>query len=314
MTSNTETENAVESRQKITPNLWFDDQAVEAAEFYTSVFENAEIKDTTHYPDAGQEITGREAGSVMTVAFQVEGFTFVALNGGPEFSFNPSISFFVSRETKEEIDELWEQLVDGGAVLIQLDEYPFSDYYGWVQDRYGVTWQLILPGNEGDWRPDLMPSLMFTQDNVNKAEEAVDFYTDVFADTELGHLERYPEDTGPAKKGALAYGDFKAEDVWLAVMDTGVEQDFAFNEAISLIVNCDTQDEIDELWDALSAVPEAEQCGWLKDKYGVSWQITPTMLNELPDDDSEASARMMEALLEMKKLDITELQSAYDGN
>ena len=314
MTSNNETENADESRQKIIPNLWFEDQAVEAAEFYTSVFENAKIADTTQYPDAGQEITGGEAGSVMTVAFEIEGFTFVALNGGPEFSFNPSISFFVSRKTKEEMDELWAQLVDGGEVLIPLDEHPFSDYYGWVQDKYGVTWQLIHPSNEGDWRPDLVPSLMFTQDNVNKAEDAIEFYTSVFADTELGHLERYPEDTGPAKKGALAFGDFKAEDVWLAIMDTGVEQDFAFNEAISLIVNCETQDEIDALWDALSADPEAEQCGWLKDQYGVSWQIVPTMLNELPDDDLEANARMMDALLQMKKLDVAELQTAYGGN
>lgn len=297
--------------QKIIPNLWFDNEAEEAANFYTSVFENGEVGDTTRY--TSNTPSNKPVGSVMTVSFEIEGFEFVALNGGPEFTFNPSISFFVSRETKEEMDELWAQLADGGEVLIPLGEHPFSDYYGWIQDKYGVTWQLIHPSNEGDWRPDLVPSLMFTQENVNKAEEAIEFYTSVFSDTELGHLERYPEDTGPAKKGALAFGDFKAEDVWLAVMDTGVEQDFAFNEAISLIVNCETQEEIDELWEALSAVPEAEQCGWLKDKYGVSWQIVPTMLNELPDDNPEANARMSEALLQMKKLDIAELKQAFEG-
>ena len=159
--------------QKITPCLWFDNQAEEAAKFYASIFKNSKIGAISHYDEASSNVSGMPAGSVLTVEFELEGQKFVALNGGPAFKFS---------------------------------------------------------------------------------------------------------------------------------------------EAISFMVNCETQEEIDHYWNALSAVPDSEQCGWLKDKYGVSWQITPTRLDEMiRDKDSAKAQRVMKAMLEMKKLDIAELERAYNG-
>ncbi len=119
--------------QKITPHLWFDKEAEEAAKFYTSVFKNSKINNVSHYPDTGQDITGQAAGTVMTVDFEIEGQRFLTLNGGPLFKFNESISFMVSCETQEELDELWEKL---SAV-------PESEQCGWLKDKYGLSWQII---------------------------------------------------------------------------------------------------------------------------------------------------------------------------
>lgn len=118
--------------QKITPFLWFDTQAEEAAEFYCSIFKNSRIKEITRYGEAGPG----PAGSVLTVAFELEGQDFVALNGGPVFHFTPAISFFVDCATQVEVDELWEKLVAGGK----------EEQCGWLSDRYGVSWQIIPSG------------------------------------------------------------------------------------------------------------------------------------------------------------------------
>ena len=184
---------------------------------------------------------------------------------------------------------------------MELGEYPYSKRYGWVQDRYGLTWQLILTNPEGEPRPFIIPSLMFTGENTNRAEEAIQFYLSVFKNSKLGTVARYQEDTGPAKAGSLMFGDFVLENEWFAAMDSGVEQDFAFNEAVSFAVECEDQAEIDELWSQLSKVPESEQCGWCKDQYGVSWQIVPKNMNELMEKPG-AYVKMME----MKKLVIAD--------
>jgi predicted 3-demethylubiquinone-9 3-methyltransferase (glyoxalase superfamily) len=161
--------------QKITPCLWFDDQAEEAAKFYTAIFKNSKIISITRYGEAGHEVHGRPAGTVMVVAFELDGQTFTALNGGPMFKFNEAISFQVNCRTQEEVDYYWEQLSEGG-------------------DK------------------------------------------------------------------------------------------------------------------------KAQQCGWLKDRYGASWQVVPTVLPEmLNDSDYEKSQRVMKAMLQMKKIDIEELERAYDG-
>ena len=115
--------------QKITPFLWFDTQAEEAAKFYTSVFKNSKIGSIKRYGDAAP----RPKGTVMTVAFQIEGQEFVALNGGPQFLFTPAISLFVNCETQEEVDQLWDNLVDGGTPM----------QCGWLTDRYGISWQIV---------------------------------------------------------------------------------------------------------------------------------------------------------------------------
>jgi predicted 3-demethylubiquinone-9 3-methyltransferase (glyoxalase superfamily) len=121
--------------QKITPCLWFDDQAEEAAKFYTAIFKNSKITSITRYGEAGHEVHGRPAGTVMVVAFELDGQTFTALNGGPMFKFNEAISFQVNCKTQEEVDYYWEQLSEGGDKKAQ--------QCGWLKDRYGASWQVV---------------------------------------------------------------------------------------------------------------------------------------------------------------------------
>jgi predicted 3-demethylubiquinone-9 3-methyltransferase (glyoxalase superfamily) len=301
--------------QKIIPHLWFDNQAKEASEFYVSAFGNgSKINGITTLHDT-------PSGDVDSVTFELLGYSFMAISAGPMFTLNPSISFFVnfdpSRDdrARENLDSLWNKLSEGGTALMPLQEYPFSRRYGWIQDKYGLSWQLILTDPEGEPRPDIIPSLLFTGNVCGKAEEATNFYLSVFRSTRRGELARYPAGMEPDQEGTIMFTDIQLEGEWLAAMDSAQDHSFSFNEAISLMVQCENQDEIDYLWDKLSAVPEAEQCGWLKDKYGVSWQVVPEVMNEMMSKGTrEQVDQVTQTFLPMKKLIITELQKAYDQN
>ena len=118
--------------QKITPFLWFDDQAEEAVKFYTSIFKNSKIGTITRYGDEVAKVAGRPKGSVMTIEFQIDGQRFTALNGGPEFKFTEAVSFVVTCNSQEEVDHFWEKLSEGGA----------KSQCGWLKDKYGVSWQV----------------------------------------------------------------------------------------------------------------------------------------------------------------------------
>jgi predicted 3-demethylubiquinone-9 3-methyltransferase (glyoxalase superfamily) len=300
------------SKQKIVPSLWFDKEAEEAANFYTSLFKNSEIRDSARYSEAGQEVHRQEPGSVMAVEYALDCYRFSALNGGPDFKFNPSISFFVDRESEDEVDALWEELAQDGSVLMPLQAYPFSKRYGWVADRYGLSWQVSVAGD--GVRSPITPSLMFVGGRAGQAEAAINLYTSVFSDSKVGEIFRYSAGQEADKEGTVAHGPFVLAGQDFVAMDSAREHDFSFNEAISFIVNCDDQAEVDYYWERLSAVPESEQCGWLKDRFGVSWQIVPTVLGELMTDPDPAKAdRVMKAVLQMKKLDIDELHAAANN-
>ena len=298
-------------QQKITPHLWFDKEAKEAAEFYCSVFPNSKIRNTT-------TLHNTPSGDAEIVSFELSGHAFQAISAGPLFKFNPSVSFILNfdpskdNRARENLDELWGKLSQGGTVIIELGKYPFSERYGWVQDRYGLSWQLILTNPEGEERPFITPSLLFVGAVSGKAEEASNFYLSVFKNSKQGNIARYPKGMEPDKEGTIMFTDFMLENQWLAAMDSAREHKFSFNEAISFIVNCHTQEEVDYYWERLSAVPESEACGWLKDEYGVSWQIVPTILGELLTDPAKEQ-RVTEAMLQMKKIDIAGLQKAYAG-
>lgn len=294
--------------QKIIPNFWFDHNAEEAVDFYLSVFEDSKINAVLHYPkttDEGLADFQKDfAGKVLTIDFEISGFRFTAINADTTFKPNPSISFFYTCNSEKDCDTLWEKLGDGGKSLMELGEYPFSTYYGWVQDKYGFSWQLMLNNPEGDKRPKIVPSLMFTQARDGKAADAMKFYTSVFKESEISkNLNYYPSDM-PDKKGKISYADFRLFDQWFAVMDGGKDHEFSFSPAISLMVGCHDQEEIDYYWEKLSANPDFEQCGWLEDKFGVSWQIAPENIDKLIRLPG-AYKRMMN----MKKLDIAELRN-----
>ena len=300
--------------QKIVPHLWFDQNAEEAVQFYTSIFPESEILSRT-------TLRNTPSGDALLITFSLAGFPFMAINGGPYFRFNPSISFMVNfdpsrdEQAREHLIQLWEQLSQGGTTLMPLQEYPFSKLYGWIQDRFGLSWQLILTNPEGEERPFIIPSLLFVEDVCGKAEEASDFYLSVFNNSRRGLIARYPAGMEPDKEGTLMFTDFMLENVWFAAMDSARTHGFTFNEAISLMVRCDNQEEIDYFWDKLSADPRAEQCGWLKDKYGVSWQISPVVMEEMMENGTaEQLDRLTKAFLKMKKFDIEKLLEAYREN
>lgn len=300
-------------QQKIVPHLWFDKEAKEAAEFYVDLFPNSKITNVS-------TIHNTPSGDCDIVSFEILGHKFMSISAGPLFKFNPSVSFMINfdpsqdKEAKTRIEEVWKKLSESGKVLMPLDTYPFSERYGWVQDRYGVSWQLILTKPEGEERPLLIPSLMFVGDVCGKAEEASDFYLAVFKNSKRGAIARYGSGQEPNKEETVMFTDFQIEGQWFAAMDSALEHGFTFNEAISLIVRCDTQEEIDHYWEKLSAIPESEQCGWLKDKYGVSWQIVPTAMDKMMGKGTpEQMARVTQAFLKMKKFDIAELEKAYEG-
>jgi predicted 3-demethylubiquinone-9 3-methyltransferase (glyoxalase superfamily) len=300
------------TKQKIVPNLWFDTEGEQAAKLYTSLFKNSRIGDTVRYSEAGQDVHRQQPGKPMTVDFELDGYHFTALNGGPYFKFNPSVSFFANLESKEEVNKVWDELSRDGSVLMPLQAYPFSELYGWVSDRYGLSWQLSMSG-EGSSSP-IVPNLMFVGDRAGQAEEAMNFYASVFSDAEVGEPFRYTDDQSPDQEGTVAFGPFKLFGQDFAAMDSAREHDFTFNEAISFIVRCQDQAEVDNYWNRLSAVPESEQCGWLKDRYGVSWQIIPSVLYTLLSSGDQGKAdRVMEALLPMKKIDVAELEAAARG-
>lgn len=306
--------------QKIIPHLWFDKEAKEAAQFYTAVFPESTITHTGL-------LRNTPSGDCDVVSFELWNYKFMAISAGPLFTFNPSISFIVNfdplffgsspdpdKAAREKIDAVWKQLADGGTALMEIGEYPFSKRYGWIKDKYGVSWQLMLTDPAGEPRPAIIPALLFVKSNCGKAEEAINFYLSVFKNAKAGALHRYPAGMGPDKEGTIMFADFLLENSWFAAMDSAHQHNFDFNEAVSLLVSCADQAEIDYYWKKLSAKPEAEQCGWLKDKYGVSWQITPTIMEEMMSKGSQEQIdRLTQAFMPMKKLDIAKLKEAYEG-
>lgn len=296
--------------QKITPFLWFDSHAEQAMQQYVTSFAPAQIRSIQRYPDGPLEgpMAGKE-GKVLTGVFELAGQQFMALDGGPTFKFTPAISFFVNCASAEEGDQLWAKLGDGGSTLMPYQAYPFSPKFGWLADAYGLSWQINL----GERRQKITPMLMFVGAQHGKAEEALKFYLSLFPDSHLETLTYYEAaDMGAA--GSVKHALFKLAGQEFMAMDSNAEHNFGFTEALSLYVDCDSQAEVDHLWSALSADPAAEQCGWLKDKYGVSWQIVPSALARLMSDpDPEKSGRVMQAMLQMKKIDIVALERAYAG-
>lgn len=292
--------------EKITPHLWFDNNAEEAAKFYTSIFKDSKLKNVT-------TLHNTPSGTVEIFTVEVLGQEFTLISAGPLFKFNPSVSFLVACSTKEEVDGLWKKLSEGGTALMDLGEYPFSEKYGWMQDKYGLSWQIMFIGDH-KIKHRIIPTLMFVGKQYGKAEEAINFYSSVFGNARVGDILRYSKGEEPDKEGTVKHASFMLEDQDFAAMDSAREHNFAFNEAISFMVHCNTQKEIDYYWEKLSAYPEAEQCGWLKDKYGLSWQIVPNIMDEmLKVNDEKKIARVTEAFLQMKKLDIAKLKEAYDS-
>lgn len=289
--------------QKIVTHLWFDTQALEAAQLYVSLFEDSKILSTNILYDT-------PSGDAQTVTFQLAGCKYAAISAGPYFNFNPSISLMVSCETKEEVNRLYQTLIQGGSELMPLDTYDFSPWYAWISDKYGLNWQLMLV-DDINAHVKIRPSLLFSMDVCGRTQEALDYYQDVFTGAKIGYINRYEQGQANDPRALINYSSIDFFDASLVMMDHGYGGESTFNEAISFMVYCENQEEIDYFWERLSHVPEAEACGWVKDQFGVSWQIVPRMMDELLSNGTkEALENVTKAFLKMKKFDIVALEKA----
>ena len=280
--------------QVITPAMWCDGTADEAAQFYADVFRDTSIAE-------------QAPGLAATVS--IHGFKLSLINGGNQYAPNPSISCILNfdpllfggeKQARDYLDELYERLSTGG-VLMELGEYPFSPRYAWVRDRFGMTWQLMLTDPDGDPRPFVIPSFMFGGTNHAHAEEATNAWIALFDNSRRGALYRY-EEGGPLDAGTVMFTDFTLRGTWIAATDSGTFHDFTFTPGVSMIVSCRDQEEIDRYWAGLSAVPEAERCGWCVDRWGASWQVVPHNIAELM-----ANAATRDKILHMGKIDLAKL-------
>lgn len=297
------------SHQSIVPCLWFDHQAEEAAALYVGLFPDGRITGVSHYPKSSDNPSGKAKGSILTVEFQLAGQRFTALNGGPHFVIGPSISFFIYMKTAPEADRIFKALAEGGQVLMPIGSYPWSERYGWVADRFGVSWQVITLPNEID-RTTIAPCLMFAGAVHGKAEAAIRTYTRIFENGHIDALERYTPGEGP--EGTIKHGRFTLRDHNFVAMDSHIDHGFTFNEGISLQIMCNDQSEVDRYWVALSEGGVEGPCGWLKDRFGVSWQVVPKGFVEwMTSQDEPARDRAFQAMLAMKKFDIAALNAAF---
>jgi len=293
--------------QRITPCLWFEKDAQEICKFYTSIFKDSEVKNI-------RTLKNTPSGTVEVAAVRLVDLEFSLLVAGPFFKFTPAVSFLIACKTKDEVEALWAELAKGGKPMMELGEYPFSEKYGWMEDKYGLSWQVMSVGDRAI-EQKITPTLMFVGKQAGRAEEAMQFYGTVFNNSKIDNIWRYGEGELPDNPGTVKHASFTLESQKFAAMDSAYPHAFTFNEAISFVVHCETQEEIDRYWEELSADPKAEQCGWLKDKYGLSWQIVPTVMDEMfKGKDEKKLARLTAAFLKMKKFDIEGLKRAYEGN
>jgi len=284
--------------------LWFDKEAKQAAKLYTSIFKDSQIKNTA-------TLHNTPSGTVDLLSIELLGQEFRLINAGPLFKFTPAVSFLFACNTKDEVNALWKGLPKDGSVLMQLGEYPFSERYGWTQDRHGLSWQVMFMGDRA-MQQRIIPTVMFVGQHGGKAEDAINFYTSVFRHAKVDHVLRYGKDEKPEKEGTIKHAGIVLADQSFAVMDSARAHGFTFDEAISFIVRCNPQEEIDYFWSKLFADPKAGQCGWLKDRFGLSWQIVPTVMDEMLRDKNEKKlAQVTQVFLKMKKFDIAKLKEAY---
>ncbi|MFS4473310.1 VOC family protein [Chryseobacterium sp. T20] len=284
----------------IFPCLWYDGDAKQSAEFYCKVF--------------GGEIT---ADTPVVMNIDLFGQRIMLLNGGPQFKKNASISFMVICETEDEVQKYWDQLLDGGIALMELGSYSWSPKYGWVQDKYGVTWQLFLGEKASDQK--IIPTLMFIHQNNGKAKEAMELYTGTFPNSSIGNILTYGAGSEghdlPEPAENVQHAHFTIDNYSLFCMDNSYDHQFDFNEGISLVVMTDDQEQTDKYWNTFTADGGRESmCGWLKDKYGLSWQIVPKRLIQLMNDaDREKAYKVVQAMMKMQKIIIQDLEDAYNS-
>ncbi len=270
---------------KIYPCIWFNNNAREAAEFYCSVFDNSRV--ISVHP--------------MVVHFELSGMHIMGLNGGDMFRPSPAVSYFAyAGDDTGKIKQWYERLSEGGQVMMPLDKYDWSPLYGFVEDKFGVSWQLDIEAINNSQK--IVPAFLFVNDKSEKVDEAVAFYTSLFKDSV--RLMAFPEG------GPLLFAQFRAYDCLFNAMSGEAQKHaFDFTEGNSTVIECESQEEIDYYWHTFSEGGKESQCGWIQDRYGAWWQVIPSLLGELMSDPATGEA-VAAAMMQMRKFDIAALKEA----
>jgi len=290
------------------PSFWFNDNAEEATEFYLGLFPDSEMISIQRHTEAGHG----EPGSVLATHFRLANLELLTINGGPTFTPNPSISLFVETSDLARVDALWESLSEGGFVMMEYGEYPWAAKYGWLADRYGVSWQISAGEQEA---VSITPALLFVGEQFGKLEAAIHRWVSIFPNSDPGQIVKNEGAEDPAREGTVMFSRFSLGGQSIIAMEDNGPHSYTFTEGGSLLAECDDQAEVDRLWAGLIADGgKPSQCGWLWDPYGLSWQVTPTRLFELvTSDDAVGAARATQAMYQMQKLDIATLERAFKG-
>lgn len=279
----------------IFPCIWFNQNGSEAAQFYTSVFKNSKIKTDTS----------------MVVNIEIEGQKLMFLSVGPQFRPNQTFSLMVICNSYDEIDNYYNRLSENGKVMMEIDAYPWSERYAWVEDQYGISWQLYFSSEKIEQK--FSPVMMFTGENAGKCREAIHFYTKIFPNANVDHITEYQDGQGEPK-GNIAHAQFTINSYQMKAMDSSHDHKARFSEGTSMVVMTNNQEETDLYWNILTENGEESMCGWLKDQYGFSWQITPKRLIELTNTDNpEKNKKAFDAMLKMKKINIKDIEDAVNS-
>lgn len=279
----------------IFPCFWFNQNGSEAAEFYTSIFRNSKV--TVDTP--------------MVINIEIEGQKLMFLNGGPMFQPNLTLSLMMMCDSKEETESYFKKLSENGKVMMTLDAYPWSESYAWVEDQYGISWQLYY--SKEKYKQKFSPVMMFTGINNGNCKDALNYYTSIFPNSEIEGVMEYEEGQDDTP-GNVAHSQFSINDYMMMAMDSSHNHNAGFTEGTSMTIMTKDQEETDYYWDLFTAEGEESMCGWLKDKYGFSWQIVPHRLIELTNTyEVEKAQKAFGAMMTMKKIIIKDIEDAYNS-
>jgi predicted 3-demethylubiquinone-9 3-methyltransferase (glyoxalase superfamily) len=274
----------------IYPCIWFDQQAQQAASFYEEVFPDAE----------------RLSENPMVVLISIRGTKLMLLNGGPMYQANAAISYFVYCGSDEEIERVYAAFTAKGSIMMPLGTYPWTRRYAWVIDQFGVSWQLDVEPIRAAQK--IVPALLFSQPQGHVVAEAVRNYTRIFEPSMILMEAPHPPQADMLE-GALLFAQFKLHDYIFNAMSSTERHEFQFGPGNSFVVECDTQEQIDHFWSELGSGGQYQMCGWLVDRYGVSWQIIPSILPTLMADPLKRD-KVVEAFMKMQKFEIAGLVDA----
>jgi predicted 3-demethylubiquinone-9 3-methyltransferase (glyoxalase superfamily) len=278
--------------RKITPCLWYNAQAKEAASLYCAAFSNAKIT----------------AQSPIVTEINVAGQSITLLDGGPTYKPNASISFYYNCESEDEFNRVWNAFTKEGTIFIAAAKYPWSEKYGWVSDKFGVSWQVGIM-KQGQVLEKIIPCFMFTGDQYGNAEKAIAHYTTIFENAKVDSIQRYGSNELPDAEGKIKHAEILINNQRFMLLESAQSHGVEFSEGISFTIQCETQQQIDYYWEKLTESGEESMCGWLKDKFGVSWQIIPTILGKLMSDPAKAG-KAAQAFMSMRKLNIEQIVQA----